>query len=163
MKRLFKTFLSVCILTSVSMSIGGLVMAGENKQMIYRGTEQTSIKGAAEYFTGVVRVDPLFPGNETAHYSGAYVTFAPAARSNWHTHPAGQHLVVIKGVCWTQTWDGVKSEAHVGDSIWCPVGVKHWHGASPDGEMTHLSIAGSKDGQNVTWLEKVTDEQYYSK
>lgn len=138
-------------------------MAQENSQVIYRGETQTSSKGSAEYFTGDVRIDPLFPPNDTARYSGAYVTFAPSARSAWHTHPAGQHLVVIKGVCWTQTWNGTKTEAHPGDTVWCPIGVKHWHGASPDGEMTHMALTGMLDGKNVTWMEHVTDEQYYSK
>lgn len=163
MKKTLRAFLTFCMVVLTSMNTGGLAMAEQNKQIIYKGAEQTSMQGPAEYFTGSVRVQPLFPSNETAHYGGAYVTFAPAARSNWHTHPAGQHLVVVKGVCWAQTWDGVKSEANVGDAVWCPSGIKHWHGASPDGEMTHLALTGMKDGQNVTWLEKVTDEQYYGK
>lgn len=163
MKKSVKIFLSTCLFVSACINAGGIVMAQESKQVIYSGVEQAAVKGPEAYFTGEVRIEPLFPDNDTAHYTGAYVTFAPRARSNWHTHPAGQHLVVVKGVCWTQTWNGEKNQARAGDTIWCPVGVKHWHGASPDGEMTHLALTGMKEGQNVTWLERVTDEQYYSK
>ena len=161
MKKISKVLFSLVVFAS--MFTGGLAMANEQAQVIYRGAEQKAYQGPAQYFTGEAWVQPLFPDNQIATYVGAYVTFAPGARSNWHTHTAGQHLIVTKGVCWTQTWNGQKSEAHPGDTIWCPPGVKHWHGASPDGEMTHLSLAHMKDGENTVWLERVTDEQYYSK
>jgi quercetin dioxygenase-like cupin family protein len=114
----------------------------------------------AEYFTGNVRVDPLFGANESAPYSGGYVTFEPGARSNWHTHPTGQRLIVTHGVGRTQEWGGPIVEVRAGDHIWCPPGVKHWHGASPTTAMTHIALTGTRDGKSVEWMEKVTDEQY---
>jgi len=131
-------------------------------QTLYRAGSQASAKGPAEYFTGNVRIDPLFPANDSTPVSGAYVTFEPGARSAWHTHPAGQHLVVTAGVGWTQVWGGPVVEIHPGDVIWCPPGVKHWHGATPTASMTHLALTGTLDGKNVEWMEKVTDEQYRS-
>ena len=129
-------------------------------QTPYRAGSQESFEGPAEYFTGTARVEPLFPTNDTASYSGAYVTFEPGARSAWHTHPAGQHIVVTEGVGRTQAWGGPVEEIQAGDAIWCPPGVKHWHGAAPDSEMTHMVVTGSLDGNNVEWMEKVSDDQY---
>jgi quercetin dioxygenase-like cupin family protein len=105
----------------------------------------------------------LFPANDSAHFSGATVTFEPGARSAWHIHPAGQHLLVTAGVGRTQEWGGPIVEIKPGDVIWCPPGVKHWHGASPTTAMTHISLTGTIDGKNVEWMEKVTDEQYNGK
>lgn len=133
------------------------------KQVIFRSGEQASVKGPEEFFTGDARVDPLFPSNDTAHYSGAYVTFEPGARSAWHLHPAGQHIVVTSGVGRTGTWGGEITEIKAGDVIWCPPGVKHWHGAGPRTAMTHLVVTGMLNGKNVEWQEKVSDEQYESK
>lgn len=104
----------------------------------------------------------MVKSNDINNYGTAYVTFAPGARSAWHTHPVGQTLVVITGTCWTQVWNGEKIIAKSGDVVWCPAGVKHWHGAAPNEEMTHLAITGMKDGKNVEWLEKVSDEQYFA-
>jgi quercetin dioxygenase-like cupin family protein len=131
-----------------------------NSQVISHAGSQPSTKGPPEYFTGNVRVDPLFPANESAAYSGAYVTFEPGARSNWHTHPAGQHLIVTYGVGRTQVWGGPVVEVRAGDGIWCPPGVKHWHGASPNSPMTHIALTGTLEGRNAQWMEPVTDEQY---
>ena len=128
--------------------------------MITRSGSQAAGRGSAEYFTGDVRVQPLFAEQDTAAYTGAFVTFAPGARSAWHTHPAGQRLIVTDGVGLTQEWDGPIEEIRAGDVVWCPPGVKHWHGASPTSAMTHLALTGVRDGQNVEWLEKVSDEQY---
>ena len=128
--------------------------------MITRSGSQPSSTGPAEYFTGDVRIDPLFADNESAPYGGAYVTFQPGARSAWHTHPAGQRLIVTHGVGRTQQWGGAVEEIGVGDVVWCPPGVKHWHGASPTSAMTHIALTGVHDGHNVEWLEKVSDEQY---
>lgn len=136
------------------------VAYAEQGQTVYRKGTQKSFKGPAEYFTGDVTVDMLFPPNETAHFSGAYVTFQPGARTNWHWHPAGQHMIVTDGVALTGTRDGKVIEFKEGETVWCPVGVDHWHGATPDAPMTHLVISGSKDGKAVVWKEKVTDEQY---
>lgn len=117
-----------------------------------------------KYFTGgEVRIDPLYPQKDTNTHSGAYVTFEPGTRSNWHTHPKGQHIIVTSGVGYTQTWDGKKQIIKAGDVVWCPDNVKHWHGASKDIAMTHLVITeADENGKNVQWLESVTDEQYKS-
>lgn len=137
--------------------------AGESRraeQQISRAGSQASMAGPADYFTGRVRVDPLFPGTDEINASGAYVSFEPGARSAWHTHPAGQRLVVTSGVGLVQEWGKPVQEIRPGDVIVCPPGVKHWHGAAPASAMTHLAVTGSLDGKNVEWLEKVTDEQY---
>ncbi|WP_345986040.1 cupin domain-containing protein [Sulfurimonas sp. HSL-1656] len=118
-----------------------------------------------QYFSGgEVRIDFLYPATDDNMQSAAYVTFEPGARTHWHTHPAGQHMIVTSGVGYTQTWKGERRTLRVGDVVWCPVGVKHWHGASEKIAMTHLVITGSdKNGKNVEWLEPVTDEQYAGK
>ena len=128
--------------------------------MITRSGSQAPYPGPEEYFTGDVRIQPLFDAQDAAAYSGASVTFQPRARSAWHTHPTGQRLIVTDGVGRTQQWGGPIEEFRAGDAIWCPPGVKHWHGASPATAMTHIALTGVRDGQGVQWLEKVTDEQY---
>ena len=105
-------------------------------------------------------VTPLFAPNESNHASGAYVTFEPGARSAWHTHPAGQRLVVTSGIGLTQEWGKPVQVRREGDVGWCPPDVKHGHGAAPNAAMTHLAVGRSVDGKSVTWMEKVTDEQY---
>ena len=130
------------------------------EQQISRAGTQAAVAGPADYFTGRVRVDPLFPVTDEINASGAYVSFEPGARSAWHTHPAGQRLVVTSGVGRVQEWGKPMQEIHPGDVIVCPPGVKHWHGAAPASAMTHLAVTGSVDGNSVQWLEKVTDEQY---
>lgn len=129
-------------------------------QTILRAGSQASIKGPVENFTGNVTVSPLFAADASASYSGAYVTFEAGARSAWHTHPAGQRLVVTAGVGRTAEWGGKVQEIKAGDVIWCPPGVKHWHGASPTTAMTHLALTGTVNNKNVEWMEKVTDTQY---
>ena len=144
----------------------GQVLAAEadkKSQTISRAGSQPSVKGSSEYFTGNVRVDPLFPAKDAAPFSGAYVTFEPGARSAWHIHPTGQHLLVTAGVGRTGEWEGKVEEIKAGDVIWCPPKVKHWHGASPTTAMTHIAITGTLDSKNVVWMEKVTDEQYNGK
>jgi quercetin dioxygenase-like cupin family protein len=125
-----------------------------------RNGSRPSTKGPAEYFTGSVRVDPLFSPKAPSRTSGAYVTFEPGARSAWHTHPAGQTLVVTAGTGWVQEAGSQKKEIKPGDVIWCPPGVKHWHGATATTGMTHLALTDSLDGKNVNWMEQVTEEQY---
>ena len=107
-----------------------------------------------------VRVDPLFPANEAANVSGAYVTFEPGARSAWHEHPAGQTLVVTSGVGLTGTADGKVVEIRAGDVVRCSPNVRHWHGAAPHVAMTHMALTGVKDGKNAVWHEKVSDAEY---
>jgi len=131
-------------------------------QTLYPAGSQQSFTGPEKFFSGEVRVDMLFPGNETAHYSGAYVTFTPGARTAWHQHPAGQHMIVTRGTALTGTRDGRVIEFHEGETVWCPSNIDHWHGATPASSMTHLVITGSKDGENVIWKEKVSDKEYYA-
>ena len=151
-----KTLLGIAVCAATP-----FVQAGEAAtQQIARAGTQTSIAGPADNFTGHVRVDPLFPATNEIQASGAYVTFEPGARSAWHTHPAGQRLVVVSGVGLTQEWGKPVQEIHPGDVVVCPPGVKHWHGAAPTTAMTHLAVSGVLDGKTVEWLEKVTDEQY---
>jgi len=127
---------------------------------ITRSGSQPSAKGPAEYFTGVIRVDPLFQAPAPARVSGASVTFEPGARTAWHTHPLGQILIVAAGRGRVQREGGPIEEIHPGDVIWFPAGEKHWHGACPTTAMTHIAIQEQLDGKTVDWLEKVSDEQY---
>lgn len=161
----FITILLSSLLVPMGTYAGQAVAAGENKpsQTITRAGSQASIKGSPEYFTGAVRIDPLFPATDSAPYSGAYVTFEPGARSAWHIHPTGQRLLVTSGVGRTQEWGGPIEEIKAGDVIVCPPKIKHWHGASPTTAMTHIAITGTVNGKNVEWLEKVSDDQYNGK
>ncbi|CAH2894576.1 MAG: 4-carboxymuconolactone decarboxylase (EC [uncultured Paraburkholderia sp.] len=127
---------------------------------ITRAGSQPSVVAPAEYFTGRVRIDPVWPANGDINASGGMVTFEPGARSAWHTHPKGQYLMVVSGVGLYQEWGKPIRKIYPGDVVWCPPGVKHWHGAAPATAMTHLAITGTVDGKNVEWMEKVTDEQY---
>jgi quercetin dioxygenase-like cupin family protein len=168
MERKMKTtamLLSLSLLVSAGSFADQALAADATKQSqtITRAGSQPSVKGSAEYFTGNVRVDPLFPAKDAAPFSGAYVTFEPGARSAWHTHPTGQHLIVTSGVGRTGEWGGRVEEIKTGDVIWCSPTIKHWHGASPTTAMTHIAITGTLNGKNVVWMEKVTDEQYNGK
>jgi quercetin dioxygenase-like cupin family protein/alkylhydroperoxidase/carboxymuconolactone decarboxylase family protein YurZ len=129
-------------------------------QTLYPLDTQETFKGPDAYFTGDVSVKMLFPNNETAHYSGAYVTFQPGARTAWHQHPAGQHMVVTSGTALTGTRDGKVIAFEKGETVWCPKDIDHWHGATPEAAMTHLVVTGSLDGENVVWKEKVSDADY---
>jgi quercetin dioxygenase-like cupin family protein len=130
------------------------------RQTLYAAGSQKSFAGPAALFTGQVQVDMLFPENDNAPYSGAYVTFQPEARTAWHLHPAGQHMVVTAGTALTGTRDGKLIRFKAGETVWCPPGIDHWHGATPDAAMTHLVITGRLDGQNVIWKEQVSDTEY---
>jgi quercetin dioxygenase-like cupin family protein len=127
---------------------------------IQRSGERPSARGPAEYFTGAVRIDPLFEARAPARAAGAAVTFEPGARTAWHTHPLGQTLIVVAGLGRVQSWGGPIQEIRPGDVVTIPPGEKHWHGASPATAMTHFAIQEYLDGQVVEWLEKVSDEQY---
>ncbi|WP_280810566.1 (R)-mandelonitrile lyase [Variovorax boronicumulans] len=127
---------------------------------ITRAGSQPSAAGPDAFFTGRARVDPIWPADANINAAGANVTFEAGARSAWHTHAAGQHLVVVSGVGRTQEWGKPIQEIRPGDVVWCPPGVKHWHGASPTTAMTHLAVTGTLGGKNVEWMEKVSDEQY---
>lgn len=146
--------------------IAGMTMAAaaqaqpNEAQQISRAGSQPSAVGPEQFFTGRVRVDPVWPANAHINASGAMVTFEPGARSAWHTHPAGQRLLVVSGVGLTQEWGKPIQEIRAGDTLWCPPGVKHWHGAAPTTAMSHLAVTVTRDGKNVEWMEKVSDEQY---
>lgn len=127
---------------------------------IKRVGSRASSKGPADYFTGTVRIDPLFQAAEPARVGGASVTFEPGARTAWHTHPLGQTLIVTSGLGRVQREGGPIEEIRPGDVVWFPPGEKHWHGASPTVAMTHIAIQESLNGSPVDWLEKVSDEQY---
>lgn len=164
--KIFTTMILSLSLLALGSAYANQAMADgvkTNSQTITRSGSQASSKGPAEYFTGNVRIDPLFSENESAQYAGAYVTFQPGARSAWHTHPTGQRLIVIEGVGLVQEWGGPIEEIREGDVVWCPPGVKHWHGASPTKTMMHMALTGVQDGKNVQWLEKVSDKQYSMK
>jgi len=129
---------------------------------IKRSGSQPSGKGSAYWFTGTVRVDPLFSPPEPARVAGALVTFEPGARTAWHTHPLGQTLLVMSGLGLAQREGGPVEEIRPGDIVWFPPGEKHWHGASATAAMSHFAIQEKLDGKVVDWMEKVTDEQYRS-
>ena len=126
---------------------------------IKRNGSQPSRKGPTDYFTGTVRIDPLFSPPDPARASGGRVTFEPGARTAWHAHPLGQTLIVTAGCGRVQREGGPVEEIRPGDVVWIPQGVKHWHGAAPTTAMTHIAIQEKLDGKAVDWLEKVTDEQ----
>jgi quercetin dioxygenase-like cupin family protein len=127
---------------------------------ISRAGSKPSGKGPADWFTGTVRIDPLFNPDAPERVQGASVTFEPGARTAWHTHPLGQTLVVTAGVGRVQRWGGPIEEVRPGDVVWFEPGEKHWHGAAPQTAMTHMALQEVQDGKVVDWLEKVSDEQY---
>ena len=127
---------------------------------IKRSGSQPSAKGPTDWFTGTVRIDPLFSVTEPARAAGNAVTFEPGARTAWHTHPLGQTLIVTAGCGRVQRVGAPIEEIRPGDVVWFPPGEKHWHGASPTTAMTHIAIQESLNGNAVDWLEKVSDEQY---
>jgi quercetin dioxygenase-like cupin family protein len=127
---------------------------------ITRSGSNPSGKGPPDWFTGIVRIDPLFAAPNPARVAGASVTFEPGARTAWHTHPLGQTLIVTFGCGWVQREGGPIEVIRPGDVVWFPPGEKHWHGATPTTAMTHIAIQESLEGKAVDWLEKVTDEQY---
>lgn len=127
---------------------------------IKRNGSRPSTKGPADWFTGNVRIDPLFQPNVPARAAGACVTFEPGARTAWHTHPLGQTLIVTSGCGWAQHEGGPVEEIRPGDVVWFPPGEKHWHGATATTAMTHIAIQEALDGKVVDWMEKVSDEQY---
>ena len=127
---------------------------------IKRVGSQRSVKGLADWFTGTVRIDPLFEAAEPARARGASVTFEPGARTAWHTHPLGQTLIVTSGIGWAQRDGGPVHEIRPGDVVWFAPDEKHWHGAAPTTAMTHIAIQEALNGEVVEWMEKVTDEEY---
>ena len=127
---------------------------------ITRSGAQPSAKGPAEWFTGTVRIDPLFAAQAPARAAGNAVTFEPGARTAWHTHPLGQILIVTAGYGLVQRAGGPIEEIRPGDVVWFEPGEKHWHGAAPTTAMTHIAIQEALDGKAVTWMEHVSDDEY---
>ena len=128
---------------------------------ITKSDSQSSTKGQTDYFTGNVRFDQLFQANNPARAVGVSVTFEPGARTAWHIHPLGQHLIVTFGCGLVQRWDSnTIEEIHPGDVVWIPPNEKHWHGATARTAMTHIAIQEQLDGRTTDWMEKVSDEQY---
>ncbi len=156
------------IRTLLGMGCLTYTFAHNGETMQYRMTNAESrasivVKESAykDYFTGDVRVDMLYPQSDAKTHSGANVTFEPRARTHWHTHPAGQHIIVTSGVGYYQAWGEPIVMIKAGDVIWVPAGLKHWHGASKAVALTHLVITGADvHGKNVEWLEPVSAEQY---
>lgn len=155
-----KLLLAATVAPAAVMANAAEAQATAPAQQITHAGEQASLAGPADFFTGRARIDPVWPADKSINASGALVTFEPGSRSAWHTHPAGQRLVVTSGVGLTQEWGKPIQIIRPGDVVWCPPDVKHWHGAAPGTAMTHLAVTGTLDGKNVTWMEKVTDEQY---
>jgi len=145
----------------ISLCFANRQLKGNETMQIKRSGSQPSGKGPADWFTGTVRIDPLFQANAPARAAGAAVTFEPGARTAWHTHPLGQTLIVIFGYGLVQREGGPVEEIRPGDVVWFEPGEKHWHGASPTNAMTHIAVQEALDGKAVDWLEKVSDEQYH--
>ena len=163
------TFTLSIIFTAISCNAGSKEAANSyeyakspTETVLIKNGEGQKSKGSADYFTGDVEVESITAPNETSKFSVAYVTFQAGARSAWHTHPAGQHLIVVEGIGLTQEEGKPIQEFRAGDILYCPSNVKHWHGASPNSPMKHVAITGDSNGNNVTWMEHVTDEEYYS-
>lgn len=160
-----QTILAACYALALSATATSTGLAAETQadvggQKISRAGSQASMVGPDAIFTGRVRIDPVWSEGGGLNASGLLVTFEPGARSAWHTHPAGQRLVVMSGVGFVQEWGKAVQELRPGDVLECPPNVKHWHGASATTAMTHLAVTGSLDGKNVEWKEKVSDAQY---
>jgi quercetin dioxygenase-like cupin family protein len=127
---------------------------------IKRSGSQPSGKGPADWFTGAVRIDPLFQPTDPARTAAASVTFEPGARTAWHTHPLGQTLIVTAGAGQAQRWGGAIEQIRPGDVVWFPPGEKHWHGATATTALTHIAVQEQLDGKAVEWLEQVSEAQY---
>jgi|SRR6266568_3209461 len=145
---------------STALILLSAVPAAAESTVISPNGSRTSSRGAAANFTGAVIVEPLYAANDHTSSTGGHVIFAPGARSAWHSHPAGQILIVTSGTGWIQEEGGQKRQIKAGDVIWTPPGVKHWHGATATNSMSHIAITNVAGGRNVDWMEQVSDEQY---
>jgi quercetin dioxygenase-like cupin family protein len=152
MKQITATAIAIALFASTS--------AYAQSMQIVPGGSAPSAKGPEANFTGSVTVTPLYPNNEHTSNLGGHVSFEPGARSAWHSHPAGQVLIVTSGSGWVQEEGGEKHVMRPGDVIWTPPGVKHWHGATATNGVAHIAVTNVKDGKNADWMEKVSDQQY---
>jgi quercetin dioxygenase-like cupin family protein len=135
--------------------------AGEQKPVVFKhGGPRPTGKGSGGFFTGSVGVDRMFRAKTPSHTAVSNVTFAPGARTSWHSHPLGQTLIVTDGTGWVQGWGGPVQEIRQVDVVRIPPNQKHWHGATATTAMTHVSIVENLDGKTVDGMEKVSDEQY---
>lgn len=146
--------------TAVAASQSGSTDSADQKLKITHEAERPTRTDLTKYFTGQALVNPLFSAEDDSKATSAVVTFEPGARTNWHTHPVGQQLVVTDGVGWVQIEGQPKRTIRAGDVVWIPADVKHWHGASADHSMTHIAIQERRDGSNVHWLGPVSDAEY---
>jgi quercetin dioxygenase-like cupin family protein len=166
MRRLLTGVASLAVVASAGCAADGPRASAPSTSAahleIRRAGTQPSRRGAEGNFTGSVTITPLFGATERTRASGGSVTFTPGARSVWHTHPAGQTLIITAGTGWVQEWGRPKQEIKAGDVVWTPPGVKHWHGATATESMTHVAVQEHVDGSVVRWMEPVTDEQYRS-
>ncbi|MCD5996334.1 cupin domain-containing protein [Pseudomonas sp. CDFA 602] len=154
------TLSAFVLLATATLNASAADEPNRQSMTVVKNGEQASIIGAPTNFVGSARIDPLFAAQAPSKVSAGYVTFQPGARSNWHTHPQGQMLVVTTGSGWVQQEGAEKQVIKPGDVIWTPPGVKHWHGATSTTGVTHMAIQGTLDGKNVEWLEPVTEAQY---
>ncbi|MFY4257941.1 (R)-mandelonitrile lyase [Achromobacter xylosoxidans] len=152
--------------TLAAISLFALLGAGtvhaQNIQITPNGTNPSSV-GDKKYFSGHAVVNPLYPATAESHATFGEVAFAPGARTAWHTHPAGQMLIVTDGKGWVQQEGEARRVINPGDVVWIPAGVKHWHGATDKTSMSHIAVSYMKDGSNVTWQEQVSDKDYSEK
>ena len=144
------------LFAAVLVSTGAMA---QQMEVTKAGTRDGMI-GSSDLFTGTVYVEPVFSNKEPFVVNAGKVTFLPGARSNWHTHPAGQMLIVTEGTGWVQEEGQDKHVMQAGDVVWCPPGVKHWHGATEGTAVTHYAVQQFEDGENVTWMEPVSDEDF---
>lgn len=148
------------VIAAIAITMIASTFAHAGSAQISPNGSRKSIIGSNKYFTGHVVVDPLYGANKNLPQTGAVVTFAPGARSAWHTHPAGQILIVTSGTGWVQEEGGKRRTIKPGDVVWTPPGVKHWHGATAAASMSHIALSNMRGGKNVVWMEKVSGEQY---
>lgn len=161
MKSLFAMTLLAIVLNPLSAQVLSSSAAQSDASLVIsRSGDRAPGHGSPERFTGAVTVDYLFAAEDPKRASGAYVTFAPGARTAWHAHPMGQTLVVTAGAGRVQRWGSAVEVIKPGDVVWIPPGVKHWHGSAPDSSMTHLAVQEQEVGKTVEWMEKVSDDQY---
>ena len=144
---------------AVALTLTGTPASAQTMEILPNGS-RPSVLGPASNFTGSAVVTPLFSAAPPAHATGGQVSFSPGARSAWHTHPAGQWLIVTSGKGWVQAWNGQRQDIGPGDVVWTPPGVKHWHGATSTTALTHIAIQENVDGRNVDWMEQVSDAQH---